>query len=35
VLTAVGVTGTALMPKGGFPALAAIGGLVLRRTLRG
>ncbi len=35
VLTAVGVAGTALMPKGGFPALAALGGLVLRRTLRG
>ncbi|MBX4174553.1 DUF6463 family protein [Streptomyces geysiriensis] len=30
-----GVAGTAVMPKGGFPALAAIGGLVLRRTLRG
>ncbi|WP_235787027.1 DUF6463 family protein [Streptomyces mutabilis] len=35
VLTAVGVTGTALMPKNGFPAIAAIGGLVLRRTPRG
>ncbi|GAB2607767.1 hypothetical protein GCM10027168_45840 [Streptomyces capparidis] len=35
VLTAVGVTGTAAMPKGGFPALVGIGGLLLRRSLRG
>lgn len=34
VLTAVGLAGTAAMPKGGFPALAGIGGLLLRRSLR-
>lgn len=35
VLTAVGMTGTAAMPKSGFPALVGIGGLLLRRSLRG
>ncbi|WP_432004263.1 DUF6463 family protein [Streptomyces sioyaensis] len=35
VLTAVGVTGTAAMPKSGFPTLVGIGGLLLRRSLRG
>jgi hypothetical protein len=34
VLTAVGLAGTAAMPKGGFPALAGLGGLLLRRSLR-
>ncbi|MFB7087097.1 DUF6463 family protein [Streptomyces sp. NPDC056296] len=35
VLAAVGVTGTVAMPKSGFPALVGIGGLLLRRSLRG
>ncbi|MFF6995374.1 DUF6463 family protein [Streptomyces sp. NPDC008313] len=35
VLTAVGVTGTAVMPKSGFPALIGIGGLLLGRSRRG
>ncbi|MGC9439408.1 DUF6463 family protein [Streptomyces sp. WG5] len=35
VLTVVGATGTVMMPKSGFPALAGIGGLLLRRSLRG
>lgn len=34
VLTAVGVTGTAAMPKSGFPALVGLGGFLLRRSLR-
>jgi hypothetical protein len=35
VLTAAGLTGTAAVPKSGFPALVCIGGLLLRRSLRG
>lgn len=35
VLAAVGVTGTAAMPKSGFPTLVGIGGFVLRKSLRG
>ncbi len=34
VLTAVGLAGTAAVPKGGFPALAGLGGLLLRRSRR-
>lgn len=34
VLTAVGVTGTAAMPKSGFLTLVGIGGLLLCRSLR-
>ncbi|MFI8852478.1 DUF6463 family protein [Streptomyces sp. 891-h] len=35
VLAGVGAVGTAAMPKGGFPALLGIGGLLLRRARRG
>ncbi|MET9776677.1 DUF6463 family protein [Streptomyces sp. NPDC006367] len=35
VLTVVGVTGAVAMPKSGFPVLAGIGGVLLRRSLRG
>ncbi|AXK36298.1 hypothetical protein DVA86_30640 [Streptomyces armeniacus] len=34
-LTAVGVAGTVAMPKSGFPTLVGIGGVLLRRSLRG
>ncbi|WP_432069734.1 DUF6463 family protein [Streptomyces sp. AA1529] len=34
VLAGVGAVGTAAMPKGGFPALVAIGGMLLRRPAR-
>ncbi|GHJ19745.1 DUF6463 family protein [Streptomyces albus] len=34
-LLAVGALGAAAMPKGGFPALAGLGGVLLRRAWRG